>query len=583
MSALTANDLAKLLSDTQKLMLFYYSKDKWHQIFPLISHLAEQYDLFYIEHKQAMLAQLTFYLSKQGYTTNLVINQIIILLTFCHSSQINKAARQKLISACLCQYICYQKENNAIAMGQTLSPESIKLFKMRNKLTIKLLDYGKVPQGIIQNIFKNLSRYTQTISDHQSSCLLDTPTIFIATSALLAKKITLAKNTQVMNLQNAVAQIYQTSKQTNVLLLLKKLIQYLPCELPGSVLVFNNDYRSYYIGEFSDELNENTQYLTYQVPLKQSSKQGRFSINNAWLKTNSPQQVCQDLGLIFKIWFEPLTSIKQKNNITFNFIKNHESNHTQQNHLMSIISKKQHNTIDNLCDILSDQNKICLSLCQLATDSNRTGQTITSVRHAIMLLGTIRAPFLIKKILLQHELQQLNHPNWYLIEQRVLSLVEAAELTATNIYDFLPEEVSITILSYCYILLSQPDASPSLYVLKDSALPKNVQLSIENYLGLTWLPTNNKFESSILTTLSTKWINALTNLQAFNSNKNETLEFYAIVLSLVGVTYAYDCEYHPDAYTEQLLKLAIKKLKFKSLDTYLEKTHEFHFKNQLTY
>jgi len=228
MNKFSAKELANLVSETQTLLGLYYQKDKWKNIFPTISLLSEKFDRFYESNPNAMQARLNFYLEKQGYTTNLVINQIIIVLCICHSIGINHVIRQQLIAACLCQYICIQKENNAIASNQKISSQGLKLYKLRNTLTLKLMNYAQIPQGIIHKIFNNLTLYKQVILGKNQSALVDINTLIICISTLLSKEITLAKNHKAKSLTTAISSLYIACEQSNVQTILKKLLSYLP-------------------------------------------------------------------------------------------------------------------------------------------------------------------------------------------------------------------------------------------------------------------------------------------------------------------------------------------------------------------
>jgi len=574
MNKLSAQDFASLISDTQKLLSLYYHKNKWKSIFPTISHLSEKYDTFYQVKPDAMQAQLCFYLEKQGYTTNLVINQIIIVLSICHSLRINQVTRQQLISACLCQYICIQKENNAIADKQKLSPQGLKIFKMRYSLTLKLLAYGQVPNGIIQDIFKNITLYTQVTLGKEQGNLVNIDTLIISTATLLAKQVTIAKNHKAKSLTSSIASLYQECNQFNVQSILKKLISYLPPILPGTIL--EGPQSTYYIGTYYK--NDKIIHLNFNIPPNHNSSKGNFSFAKLPKINNQPQQVCQDQGIIFKIWFQPLSSIVLKNEL----ISKEKEKSTILNEdlalLESHLKAKNHHSIEDLCQLLSSYHGISQELCKLASNANRTEQSINSIRHAIMMLGAIRTPLLIQKLILQMQLESLGITQWFSIKEKVLSLVSAAEVAAQEVYDFLPEEASICILQYCITVLTE----------QNKVSHKITPLNEKETIGSPFLAESLfdikqviDFSSSNLEKcLSKAWSVAIINLQNTSpalTDKLSSNHFYCVGMALLATNKIYKPEYNFDAYTNNFISQAVKNLKLKSLDNYLNNLSELHF------
>ncbi|WP_212668759.1 hypothetical protein [Pseudoalteromonas sp. NBT06-2] len=558
----------------------YYHKDKWKSIFPTISHLSERYDDFYQIKPNAMQAQLCFYLEKQGYTTNLVINQIIIVLSISHSLGINKLLRQQLIAACLCQYICIQKENNAIASQQKLSPQSVKLFKMRYSLTLRLLDYGQVPNGIIQDIFRNITLYTQITMGKKQGILVNKNTLIISIATYLAKQITIAKNHNAKSLASSIATLYLECNQFNVQFLLKKLIGYLPEVLPGTML--KGPQSTYYIGTYYK--NEKPLYLNFNIPLNHNSSKGSFSLAKLQNLNNKPQQICQDQGIIFKIWFQPLSDILSKNELISNQMENLSIVNDTLELLESSLKAKNHHSIEDLCQLLSPYQEISEELCKLASNANRTEQSIHSVRHAIMMLGAIRTPLLIQKLILQMQLEELGISQWFLLKAKVNSLVSAAEKAAQQIYDFLPEEAGICILQYCLTVLTETNKIPLKITNFDTKAVLGSPFLAESLLGIEQpidVTSSNMHEH-----LSKEWLSAIETLQKKSIDVTTQLfsnHIYCLGIALLTTNKIYKPEYNFDAYTNDFISKALKNLKLTTLDNYLHSLSELHFNNYINF
>ena len=61
MENVTPRELARLFDSTHQLLKLYHQKQKWSQIFPLLSNLAERYYLIYQACPKGMQAQLSLY------------------------------------------------------------------------------------------------------------------------------------------------------------------------------------------------------------------------------------------------------------------------------------------------------------------------------------------------------------------------------------------------------------------------------------------------------------------------------------------------------------------------------------------
>jgi hypothetical protein len=578
MNKLSAKELAMLVSETQTLLGLYYHKDKWKSIFPTISHLSEKFDHFFESNPNAMQAQLCFYLEKQGYTTNLVINQIIIVLSICQSLGINHVIRQQLIAACLCQYICIQKESNAIASNQKISSQGLKLYQQRNTLALKLMNYAKVPQGIIHKVFNNLTLYKQVISGKKHSVLIDINTLIISISTLLSKEITLAKNHKAKSLTAAISSLYIASDQSNVQTILKRLLNYLPCIMPGTKISIKPD--CYHIGQFykKDKLIN----LSFTIPEGNNSSKGRFSFTKDQTEQNRVQHICHDQGIIFKIWFEPLTSITSKNELLR--IENLNSKVTLDNieSLKICLNAKKHHSIEELCEQLNDYPHISQSLCFLASKANRTEQQIESIRHAIMMLGANRTPLLIQKIILELQLDALGITQWFNLKDKVQSLMLASEQAAQEIYDFLPEEASLCILNYCYAVLSEKNNQIYTLSANKGDISQGSPFLIETLLGIK--NTDEHATTDSHNVMPQPWHDAIHNLKkksAHDAISKPSNHLYCLGIALLCINKIYEPDYDFDAYANEFIAKAVKSLKLKSVDKYLNTLLELNFYDRI--
>ncbi len=502
MKSLTAKDLQKLVASTHTFLRLYYKKDKWHHLFPLLSELSQLYDNIFLTNPDAMLAQTMFYIEQQGYTTNRVINHCVLVLATCHAMSISSEHRQKMIAVCLCQFICVQKENNELASGKSLNPQSAKLWQKRHHYALGLLKYGKVFDPTINFAMANLKNYQMNILTGSTASFVDEFTLIIALTDNLAKQITLAKNHSAKTLDSALSNLYRLATHINANNIIKTLTHYLPVYMPASSVINSKNKGVLHLGE----LTKNKQ-LNVKLSNSKNLKDKELVISGKRLEFSNKQQVCSDKHLIFEIWFEPIQEFLQANNQIKAFPLN-KAGKNNNNQLFIALNQKKYWDLEELNQLLVNSPDINELFCKLVSSKNKTNQNITQSKHALMMLGLYRSPFTIKKIILLSLIEQLNLPNANFIMTRLNSLCNIAETCVSNNQEIIPEQMSILVLSLYYYILSQPKASFSPAALTASTLSSRQILAPETIISFTGIDYQNLKEFLTVYNLDSKAHNA---------------------------------------------------------------------------
>jgi HD-GYP domain-containing protein (c-di-GMP phosphodiesterase class II) len=198
----------KLFEHTHQVLRLYYNKEKWSVIYPSITQLAERFVLSYAQKPGALHAHLQFYAKEQGYTTNLVVNQAILVAAICHSLGYSKELSESLVIAAISDQICTSNETNKLATGKALTEQASRLVENRHALAVKMLNKGQVPTGQVQRILARLDKYASAITGVKAVPLYDNPSIIVAIAMRIAKAITPRARVKTFSVNQAIKSLY---------------------------------------------------------------------------------------------------------------------------------------------------------------------------------------------------------------------------------------------------------------------------------------------------------------------------------------------------------------------------------------
>lgn len=435
MTSFNATELQQLVNSTHNVLRLYYQKDKWPKLFPLLSQLAEQYDQAYQQNSRAMQSQLLFYIAKQGYTTNLIINQTIICTALVNSLDYDEETRYSLIGCNLVQLICAQKESNILANQGVLTTESKKLWNLRFNLALKLLKAGNVKDPVIDEVLAHLKVSQQKLVKNELSHHDNQYTQIIALSQWIAKQITPTKATKGQSLNAVLHYGYLNFRSSFLRSIILSLISHLPEMLPGTCFRLEDSLLMYVC-----QLPKG-RHLTFKFNKNEISADGKWHPISSLPSQYLSQQTCYDPRLLFALWFKPLAQVVEK------FIQPETQALMDNSNNLTIIEQLQTNKhwqIEPLLSVLARDPFIVRSLCEFA--SQHTTQPINELKHAVLLLGPSRTPLIVHKLALFNRLTAFKFPNHSNLMARIQCAVTLIESLASSGYDDLVEYASITFL-----------------------------------------------------------------------------------------------------------------------------------------
>ncbi|ALO44648.1 hypothetical protein [Pseudoalteromonas phenolica] len=382
--------LKKLFEHTHQVLRLYYNKEKWPVIFPSITQLAERFVQCYSQQPGALHAHLHFYAKHQGYTTNLVVNQCILVTAMCQALKFNKELTESLVIAAISDQICTSNETNKLAAGQPLSEQAQRLVQNRHALAVKMLNKGNVPTGQIQRVLARLNKYASAITGINAVPLYDNPSIIVAIAMRIAKAITPRPKIKTFSINQAIKSLYLSCynefAQNALAELGAQLVNY-----PSGLSVTYKNEQCLVVTK-----HENIHYLALII-----ENQARRII-----RTSQPilgeyrTQIIDDPILLYKIWFNeqlPVLSTKP-DDVSNNFDK------------IAKLGNTKYPDFKQLEKVISDSEHIEHALRTATKQYNRQAQKAGSLRHSLTMVGLDTAALLCQRVLLETMISNVPHP-----------------------------------------------------------------------------------------------------------------------------------------------------------------------------
>ncbi|MBD1584059.1 hypothetical protein [Pseudoalteromonas sp. S16_S37] len=382
--------LKRLFEHTHQALRLYYNKQKWPAIYPTLTQLAERFVQCYYTQPNAMHAHLQFYASDYGYTTNLTVNQCILVCAFCCANGYTEAFTEELVVAALSDYLCCSNEANKLARSAMLSKQESKLIKLRHQFTVTMLDSANVPQGQLQRILSRLDKYSNAITGSKAIPLYDNTSILVTLAKRIAKAITPRPHAKTFTMIQAIKSLYLGTHnefaQLSLLALSKQINLY-----PGGALV---NYKGQ--GALVLSATHNGHLLALldnfkAVGMIKTSR--RFSPQYKPIATS-------DKTLLYSIWFNE--QMPQCQTI--------QPQQTEIWHAITALGKQQFLEFKAIEKTIKPYNQITQALQLAARQYNRQGQKATTLRHCLTMVGLDNAGLLCQRVLLETLISQLHHP-----------------------------------------------------------------------------------------------------------------------------------------------------------------------------
>lgn len=380
----------KLFEHSHQVLRLYYKKEKWAVIYPSITQLAERFVQCYSQQPNALHAHLHFYVKEQGYTTNLIVNQAILVTAMCHALGYTKELTESLVIAAIADQICTSNETNKIAAGQALTEQAERLVKSRHALAVKMLNKGNVPTGQIQRVLARLDKYASAITGVKAIPLYDNSSIIVAISMRIAKAITPRARIKTFSINQAIKSLYLSCYN--------EFAQNTLCQLAEQLNHYPAGLSVTYKGEQCIVLSrkDKISYLALII----DNKARRIIKTSQPLIGDYRTRVTLDPILLYKIWFNeqlPQTLI----------------NHHTDKDCLEIIAKlgnTKYPDFKHIEKVVSSFDHVDQALRVAAMQYNRQGQKAGSLRHSLTMVGLDTAALLCQRVLLETMIANISHP-----------------------------------------------------------------------------------------------------------------------------------------------------------------------------
>ena len=470
-----AQDLASLFDRTHQVLRFYHNKSQWPQIYPLLSQLAEQYYKLYTSHPNSLQAQLTLYLDTHGYTTNLVVNQCVIISALCHSLNYDSKITQLLICVCLTNYLCVQTQTNKLALRQPLDLQEKKQWQARHQLAVKLLQSANVPTEHIAGILSRLNKYKQALLSTPKIMIYDGSTTLVALANIMAMNITYRTQNDHIDLYKAVADIYIRTPNLFAQQALKAFIAHIGPYLPGS-LIRHHDQQLTYIGKDARQRH-------LLIEFNESQKPKWYSVK-ARLESNSKQRPSQDKRLLFSVWFNEHIS------------RPIEQDNVEKQQILMLISQvkvQQEYSYNSLAKLLNHHPKTVELLREAVKPYNKEHLAGKDLRHCLSMVGLYNAPAIIQQVLFEQLVSQHAHPLMQHIQFRLQAIIRLLNLLVCHDKHNQFEHLALPIYGYVNYLIEYCSTTISRKTLYEKQLKSDVSMPF------AWLFGVNTYDSDQLT------------------------------------------------------------------------------------
>lgn len=545
MDNLSPKQLAGLFEKTHQVLRLYNNKSQWSHIYPLLSQLAEQYYTLYETHPNAMQAQLTLYVGTHGYTTNLVVNQCVIVTAFCRSLGYDSKVSELLIFVCLSNYLCVQTQTNKLALRHPLNAQEKKQWQARHQLAVKLLQSADVPTEHIACILARLNKYKQALLSTPTIMIYDGLTTLVALTNIIAMNITYRSQNDHIDLYKAVADIYIRTPNLFAQQALKSLIAHLGPYLPGS-LVNHGDQQLVFVG------NDNTQRHLL-IAINEPKKIKWYSVKSQ-LTAFSKQRPSKDQRLLFRVWFTehiaPPTVI----------------NNTTKQQLLMLISDVKiqlEYSYSALAKLLNNQPTTLALLREAVKPYNKEQLAGKDLRHCLSMVGLSNAPAIIQRVLFEQLVNHQMHPLMDHVNCRLKAIISILKLLVTHDNTNQFEHLALPIYGYVNYLIEFCSTAISRKTLYEEKTKSNISTP------LAWLFGVNEYDSEHLSEYllellgDTAWVHAL--LEAEQQQKQQLSPQAQLWVALKLITLnVYQPKASASSWQTQTLEQVLKRLGWQS-------------------
>jgi hypothetical protein len=539
--------LKELFEHSHQVLRLYYNKEKWPIIYPSITQLAERFVMCYKQQPAALHAHLHFYVKHQGYATNLVVNQCILVTSICHALKFNKEITEALVIAAISDQICTTNETNKLAAGQNLTEQGQKLVKNRHAYAVKMLSKGNVPTGQVQRILARLDKYSSAITGINAIPLYDNTSIIVAIALRIAKAITPRSKVKTFNLNQAIKSLYLSCYN--------EFAQNALCELSALLVAYPSGLSVSYKNEQCIVLarSGSIHYLALII----EGKARRIIRTSQPIYGEYRIQIISDPILLYKIWFN-----EQLPEVVINDL--YESRNLES---IAKLGNTKYPNFNQLEKVVTNFEHIEQALRTAAKQYNRQGQKAGSLRHSLTMVGLDTAALLCQRVLLETMIANVSHPfssdiiNKYAHINKVITLLISKKHSEKFEFYLCP------FTAFIYFLLQQHPEKVMRFIQIDDDDFSNKPLSIAQLFGLI------KFQHDSLTDYVSNYFSeslshlALLNTETKTKSQLNTLDKEFVAIKFLAIITLYDIDLETP-WQRQTTKNVLKQFEWENIEVF---------------
>ena len=373
--------LAAIATGTHKVLRLYYHKEKWPTIYPTLVKLAQLYIDCYEAAPGAMHAQLGLYSKDLGYSSNLVINQNVLVCMACHGLKYSREVTEELLLASFADYLCVAKESDKRAAGKKLNPQQEKLWLRRHQFAVKILADANTPNLQCLRVLSRLTSYDARLVSSSHHRFNDHASLVVAVAHRLAMFITPNAKTKQLAFDKAIKLLYCNQHYSFALKILSAIAQRF-AQHPAALLCQLNQQTGLLVHVSGKE--KLLVIIENDEARKLAKANRRFDFHCGCTTVSGPQ-------LSFKVWQRALLETKQPFGI-------------DQSHLLQAVaalSQSHFQSFRALENLISQFDSVSRAIQVAARQYNRENLKASSVRHSLAMVGLDAAGLLSQRVLLE--------------------------------------------------------------------------------------------------------------------------------------------------------------------------------------
>lgn len=400
------------------LLRLYYNKASWPKVYPLLVDSADQFINEFDRNQSYLIAHLTTYIKHRGYTTNLIINQWIIINVIAKQHGLNKHAISSLLQNAIANVLVCSNELNNLAKQTPLTAQQKKLYSQRFTLALNLLKKHLPKLPLLQTDLYARAKKQTLISEHS---------IIINLSFTIAKQITISQKVRPKMLIDVISEIYVRSQNLKEKKFLFELARLFKKPLPGDLIKVEND-NCMVIGT-----NNKNQCVYYNFSNKQFDETARYQ----QVKANKMRilESESDLHIFWQNAPELETIIKAPDVQTYFTSK-----------ALISLKKAANFSQGRLLKEISANNYAPTLVFDIASRFSR--QPIKDLRHAVALVGVEQLPELLENEQLLQRLKTLGIVNFDQVLHKLAMLIKFIESFKRTHKNFLSQNIINHALKY---------------------------------------------------------------------------------------------------------------------------------------